>query len=79
MACNLSGLGFHTRFPHNWLKAKKSVRLRTWEISRIKGTPAAILGRVEARDAEDAIKKAIEEFGITDPEHQKRLVARAVR
>jgi hypothetical protein len=47
--------------------AKKPPRARTWEISRIKGTPAAVLGRVDAPDAERAIKKAIEEFGITVP------------
>jgi hypothetical protein len=44
-------------------------------VAHIKGTPAALLGHVEAPDAETAIKKAIEEFGIHDPQMQKRLFA----
>jgi hypothetical protein len=45
----------------------------------LKGTPAAVIGHVEAPDAESAIAKAIEEFHITDPKQQKRLAARRVR
>jgi hypothetical protein len=59
--------------------AKKPARERVWEISRIKGTPAAILGRINAPDAETAVKEWIEKFGITDPEQQERLVARSVK
>ena len=59
--------------------AKKPVRELVWEISRIKGTPAAILGRIAAPDADSAIKKWIEAYGITDPEQQQRLVARLVK
>ena len=58
---------------------KKSPEMRTWEVSRIKGTPAVILGRINAPDAETAVKEWIEKFGITDPEHQQRLVARLVK
>jgi hypothetical protein len=47
----------------------------SWRISRIRGTPAAFTGIVDAPDKEAAIKRAIEEFKITNPEHQKRLVA----
>ena len=54
---------------------KKPVQDVAWRITRIKGSPAAFVGRVYAPDAETAIKRAIEEFGITNPEHQKRLVA----
>jgi hypothetical protein len=36
---------------------------------------AALIGCVEAPDAEQAIRIAIREFAITNPEHQKRLVA----
>jgi hypothetical protein len=36
---------------------------------------AALIGYVEAPDQEQAIKAAIREYGITNPEHQKRLVA----
>ena len=46
----------------------------TWNIYHIKGTPAALLGRVEAPDEETAIRKAIDEFGI-NPALQKRLLA----
>jgi hypothetical protein len=35
-----------------------------WSIYHIKGTPAALLGRVEAPNEETAIKKAIDEFQI---------------
>jgi hypothetical protein len=59
--------------------AKKPVRERVWEISRIKGTLAAILGRIKAPDAESAIKEWIEKFDITDPEQQSRLWARPVK
>jgi hypothetical protein len=58
---------------------KKPTQLRTWEISRIKGTPAAILGRIKAPTAERAIEEWIEKFEITDPEQQARLVARPVK
>ena len=63
--------------------AKKPPRTRTptrtWAISRIKGTPAAVLGHVEAPDADSAIKEAIKKFEITDPEQQQRLAARPVK
>ncbi len=45
-----------------------------WSIYHIKGTPAALLGRVEAPDEETAIRKAIDEFGISSA-LQKRLLA----
>ena len=59
--------------------AKESKKLATWAIVRIKGTPAAVIGYVEAEDAESAIKEAIRQFNITAPEQQKRLAARRVR
>jgi hypothetical protein len=48
---------------------------KRWRISLIKATPAATIGYVEAPDAESAIKKAIEEFKITDTQKQRRLIA----
>jgi hypothetical protein len=39
-------------------------------------SPTALVGYVEAADQEQAIRTAIREFAITNPEHQKRLVAR---
>jgi hypothetical protein len=59
--------------------AKKPSEVRTWEISRIKGTPAAILGRIKAPTAKRAVQEWIEKFGITDPQQQERLVARLVQ
>jgi hypothetical protein len=41
---------------------------KRWRISLIKATPAHLIGHVSAPDEESAIKKAIEEFKITDPE-----------
>ena len=48
--------------------------IHRWRIIHFKGTPANTLGYVDAPDAETAIKKAIEEFGI-DRAIQARLVA----
>jgi 1,2-phenylacetyl-CoA epoxidase PaaB subunit len=45
-----------------------------WRITRIKAK-AVEVGTVEAPDAESAIKRAIEAYGITDREQQKRLAA----
>jgi hypothetical protein len=45
-----------------------------WEVYRpIKGAPRAFIGIVEAADETSALKTAIEEFGIINPEHQNRL------
>jgi len=57
-------------------KAERAPREVAWSISRITGTPAKYLGQVYATTEADAIKRAIEEFNIRDPEQQKRLVAR---
>jgi hypothetical protein len=47
-----------------------------WAIYKLKGTPAALLGHVEAPDEESVIKRAIEDFGITEPADGKKLLAR---
>ena len=50
-----------------------------WEVYRpIKGSPGAFIGIVEAPDETSALKTAIEEFGISNPEHQNRLFVRRV-
>jgi hypothetical protein len=50
-----------------------------WEVYRpIKGSPGAFIGVVEAPDETSALKTAIREFGIINPEHQKRLFVRRV-
>jgi hypothetical protein len=40
----------------------------SWSIYRLRDTPAAFIGIVDAPDKASAIKKAIEEYNITDPE-----------
>jgi hypothetical protein len=54
--------------------AKRPQKLYRWRITRLRGSPAALIGNVEAPDADQAIRIAIREFGITNPKHQKRLV-----
>jgi hypothetical protein len=54
-------------------------KLCRWRIVRIKGTPASEVGTVEAVDAHNAIQVAIEKYGITKPEEQRRLAARPVK
>ena len=53
----------------------KTVR---WRISRIKAAPACEIGTETAPDAESAIRRAIEQYEITDPHKQSRLAARRV-
>jgi hypothetical protein len=50
-----------------------------WEVYRPrKGAPGAFIGIVEAPDETSALKVAIAEFGIINPEHQNRLFVRRV-
>ena len=56
-----------------------SKKMYEWRVTRIRATPAALIGYVEAPDAEEAIKEAIRAFGITDPEQRKRLAAQRVK
>ena len=49
-------------------------RATTWQISRLRGTPAAFVGLVDAPDAATAKQRAIKQFAIR-PEDQKRLIA----
>ena len=46
-----------------------------WAIYRLSAR-AIYLGQVNAPDEDKAIKVAIKELPVTNPEHQKRLVAR---
>jgi hypothetical protein len=48
----------------------------SWAIYRLNGTPAKLLGNVEAPDKESAIKRANVEFAVTNPQHQRKLLAR---
>jgi hypothetical protein len=47
-----------------------------WRITLL--TTAEEIGTVAARDADEAIRVAIRQFGISKPEHQKRLAARRI-
>jgi hypothetical protein len=47
---------------------------RTWEIRRLKGTPAALVGLVKAPDEAKAKERAIKQFQIR-PEDRDRLIA----
>ena len=58
---------------------RPSRKMFEWRITRIRSTPAALIGYVEAPDAEQAIVEAIRAFGITDREQQKRLAAEPVK
>ena len=46
----------------------------TWEIRRLKASPAALVGLVEAPDEASAIKRAVKEYEIRREDH-KRLIA----
>jgi hypothetical protein len=55
-------------------KPPAKAQMHSWDVYRIKGTPAALIGIVEAPPAEAAIANAIDEFKITG-EARKRLIA----
>jgi hypothetical protein len=57
-------------------RKRKSQRRReaTWQISRLRGTPAAFVGLVDAPDAATAKERAIKQFAIRK-EDQDRLIA----
>ena len=44
-----------------------------WRITRIRATPARLIGYVQAPDAEQAVKEAIAQYGIDNPQEQARL------
>jgi hypothetical protein len=52
----------------------KATKLYHWRIYLIRKR-GEFLGSVDAPDERAAIAAAIEKYGITDPEQQKRLVA----
>jgi hypothetical protein len=50
--------------------APKPKANHSWDIFRLRGTPSEFIGIAYAPDEQTAIKKAIEEYGITDPQKQ---------
>jgi len=57
--------------------SKAAKPMRSWRIIEIRKKGQAI-ATVAAADAEAAIRKAIDDYGITDPHRQRRLVAQPV-
>jgi hypothetical protein len=53
---------------------KQGRRVTTWQISRLRGTPAAFIGLVDAPDAASAKAQAVKQFDIR-PEDRDRLIA----
>jgi hypothetical protein len=49
-----------------------------WIVYLIGGKRAGRLGTITAPDRDAAIAKAIDEFGITDPERQRRVMVRPI-
>jgi len=52
----------------------RKMKERTWEIRRLKASPAALVALVDAPDEASAIKRAVKEYAIR-PEDEKRLIA----
>jgi hypothetical protein len=50
----------------------------TWRITLIRNHSGVRIGTVLAVTAEEAIKVAICDYGTTDPERQRRLIAQRV-
>jgi hypothetical protein len=71
----LSSLEAELTFLHT---TKKPTKDHEWRIIRIKGSPAAYVGHVRAVDEKEAIRKAIQEFQITNSGDRKRLAAQRV-
>ena len=54
----------------------KRQQQQQWIVSRIRGPRAEYIGMVQAQSAEDAIRKTIEDYQISDPDQQARIAAR---
>jgi hypothetical protein len=54
-------------------------KLYEWRTTRIRSTPAVLIGYVQAPDAEQAVKEAIARYGISNPQQQARLAAQRVK
>jgi hypothetical protein len=54
------------------MSKRKSKNTQRWRVSRIRGSKNEVVGIVLAPNQDAAIKLAIEEHRITDPEKQRR-------
>jgi hypothetical protein len=74
----LGGSPVYNEFPGSESVQRRTARREEyqWEVSRIGGKAAKLLGIVYARDEEQAFQKAVEDLGITNPHLQKRLLIR---
>ena len=57
---------------------RKSESSPRWRVNVIVGNKAREIAQLQAPTAEAAIKRAIREYGISDPHQQSRLAARPV-
>ena len=60
-------------------KRSPRAQLFEWRVVRIKSSPAAIIGYFKAANADEAIKLAAAERGISDSTTLSRLAAQKVR
>jgi hypothetical protein len=60
-------------------KRAPRIKLYEWRVVSIKSTPATVIGYYQAADAEEAIKQAIVEREISDPQQQAGLAAQRVK
>jgi hypothetical protein len=60
-------------------RSRPSEKLYEWRITRIRSMPAALIGHVQAPDAERAIKEAIAKYEISSPHERARLAAVRVK
>ena len=56
-------------------KQPSSKQTHSWAVYHIKGTPAKLIGIIDAPDKETAIKRASEEYNVP-PNERDRLMAR---
>jgi len=70
-------LGRVSKFVHPpYINGMAKNKLRRWEVYRLKGASGAFVGSVHASDERGAVKEAIKQFEVKNPDHQKRLYAR---
>jgi hypothetical protein len=65
--CAAAGRRYTPRMP-------KRPKQKRWRVYRLRGKRMVELGHVEARDEAEAVARAIEEFQIPGPLHNRVLV-----